>query len=61
MDNQEETDKFLERYYLPRMNQEKIENMNRPMKLRAASLKKVNKINKTLVRLTEKKKESGPK
>ena len=31
MDNQEETDKFLERYYLPRMNQEKIENMNRPI------------------------------
>ena len=24
-------DKFLERYNLPRMNQEEIENMNRPM------------------------------
>ena len=30
MDNQEEMDKFLERYSLPRMNQEEIENMNRP-------------------------------
>ena len=30
MDNLEEMDKFLERYNLPRMNQEEIENMNRP-------------------------------
>ena len=29
MDNLEEKDKFLERYYLPRVNQEEIENMNR--------------------------------
>ena len=31
MDNLEEMDKFLERYYLPRLNQEEIENMNRPI------------------------------
>ena len=31
MDNLEETDKFLERYNLPRLNQEGIENMNRPI------------------------------
>ena len=31
MDNIEEMDKFFERYNLPRMNQEEIENMNRPI------------------------------
>ena len=31
MDNLEEMDKFLERYNLPRPNQEEIENMNRPI------------------------------
>ena len=31
MDNLEERDKFLERYNLPRLNQEEIENMNRPI------------------------------
>ena len=31
MDNLEEMHKFLERYNLPRLNQEKIENMNRPI------------------------------
>ena len=30
MDNLEEMDKFLERYNLPRLNQEEIENMNTP-------------------------------
>ena len=30
MDNLEEMDKLLEMYNLPRLNQEKIENMNRP-------------------------------
>ena len=32
MDNLGEMDKFLERYNLPRLNQEEIENMNRPIK-----------------------------
>ena len=31
MDNLEEMDKFLERCNLPRLNQEEIENMNRPV------------------------------
>ena len=31
MDNLEEMDKFLERYNLPRLNQEEAENMNRPI------------------------------
>ena len=31
MDNLEEMDKSLERYNFPRLNQEKIENINRPV------------------------------
>ena len=31
MENLEEMDKFLERYNLPRLNQDKIEKMNRPI------------------------------
>ena len=31
MDNLDEMDKFLERYNLLRLNQEEIENMNRPI------------------------------
>ena len=31
MDNMEEMDKFLEMFNLPRLNQEEIENMNRPI------------------------------
>ena len=32
MDNLEEMDKFLERYNFPRLNQEELENVNRPIK-----------------------------
>ena len=32
MDNLEETDKFLENYNFPKLNQEEIENLNRPIK-----------------------------
>ena len=31
MDNVEEMDKFLEKHNLPRLNQEKLENINRPI------------------------------
>ena len=31
MDNVEEIDKFLENFNLPRLNQEEIENMKRPI------------------------------
>ena len=31
MDNLEEMDKFLEKHNLPRLNQEEIENINRPI------------------------------
>ena len=31
MDNLEEMHKFLEKYNLPQLNEEKIENMNRPI------------------------------
>ena len=32
MDNLEEMDEFLEKYNLPKLNQEEIENLNRPIK-----------------------------
>ena len=31
MDNVEDMDKFLEKYNLPKLNQEEIENLNRPI------------------------------
>ena len=31
MDNLEETDKFLEKYNFPKLNQEEIENLNSPI------------------------------
>ena len=31
MDNHKEMDKFLERYNFPRLNQEELENINRPI------------------------------
>ena len=31
MDNLEEMDKFLEKYNFPKLNQDKIENLNRPI------------------------------
>ena len=31
MDNVEEMDKFLEKYNCPKLNQEEIENLNRPI------------------------------
>ena len=31
MDNLEEIDEFLEKYKLPKLNQEEIENLNRPI------------------------------
>ena len=33
MDNLEEMEKFLEKYNLPKLNQEEIENFNRPISI----------------------------
>ena len=43
MDNLEETDKFLERYKLPRPNKEEIENINKPI-----TSNKIETVNKNL-------------
>ena len=38
MDNVEEIDKFLEKYNFPKLDQEEIENLNRPIKARKLKL-----------------------
>ena len=38
MDNMEEMDKFLEKYNFPKLNQEEIENLNRPSQARKLKL-----------------------
>ena len=38
MDNVEEMDKFLEKYNFPKLNQEEIENFNRPNTIRKLKL-----------------------
>ena len=45
MDNLEERDKFLERYHIPRLKQEEIENRNRPI----TSTEKLNSVERMLV------------
>ena len=37
-DNMEEMDKFLEKYNFPKLNQEEIENLNRPITARKLKL-----------------------
>ena len=51
MDNLEEMDKFVERYNLPRVNQEEIENMNRPNTSNETVIKtlKLNSVIKTVI------------
>ena len=38
MDNLEEMDKFLEKYNFPKLNQEEIENLNRPSQAQKSKL-----------------------
>ena len=51
MDNLEEMDKFLEKYNLPKLNQEEIENLNRPITSTEVE---------TVIRNLSAKKSSGP-
>ena len=51
MDNVEEMDKFLEKYNFPKLNQEEIENLNRPITSREV---------KTVIRNLSANKSSGP-
>ena len=43
MDNSEEMDKFLRKYYLSKLSQEKIENLNRPIPIETV----INNLNKS--------------
>ena len=51
MDNVEEMDKFLEKYNFPKLDQEEIENLNRPI---------TNKEIKTVIRKLPANKSPGP-
>ena len=51
MDNVEEMDKFLEKYNFPKLNQEEIENLNRPI---------TSKEIKTVIRTLPENKSPGP-
>ena len=51
MDNLEEMDKFLEKYNFPKLNQEEIENLNRPI---------TNTENETIIRNVPANKSQGP-
>ena len=49
MDNVEEMDKSLEKYNFPKLNQEEIENLNRPITASAGSSKKHESSRKTSI------------
>ena len=51
MDNLEEMDKFLENYNFPKLNQEEIENLNRPI---------ISTEIETIIRNLQKNKSPGP-
>ena len=57
MDNVEEMDKFLEKYNFPKLNQEEIENLNRPIRSTEIKTDKelISKINKQNLQLNSRK------
>jgi len=57
MDNLEEMDKFLEKYNFPKLNQEEIENVNRPIRNTEIKTDKelISKINKQHLQLNSRK------